>query len=97
MTLYEYNMRMKTFRLQQVDREYDIHRQAWENWNVQAMKRQGKNKKVPVFKDFKQYFDYEARQEEVISGKKDIRSTRISRAAAAMRKQNKRRRQNGEL
>lgn len=97
MTLYEYNIRMKAFRLQQVDRDYDIHRLAWESWNVQAMKRQGKNRKVPVFMEFKQFFDYEARLEEVTGGKKISRSTRISRAAAAMRKQNERRRRNGKL
>lgn len=97
MTLYEYNMRMKAFRLKQVDKEYDIHLQAWENWNVQAMKKQGKNKKVPVFKNFKEFFDYEARQQEAAEGKKDDKNRTISRVAAAMRRQKERRQGDGEL
>jgi len=68
MTLYEYEVRMKAFRLQQVDQQYEIHQQAWANWNVQAMKAQGKNKRVPVFKNFKQFFDYEKYVKEILGG-----------------------------
>ncbi len=58
MTLYEYDMRMTAYRLKQADREYEIHLQAWLNWNVQARKKKGKHKCVPVFKTFQQFFDY---------------------------------------
>lgn len=67
MTLYEYGIRMKAYWLKSVDREYEIHLQAWTNWNVQAMKQQGKNKRVPVFRTFKQFFDYE-KQLKMING-----------------------------
>lgn len=68
MTLYEYEMRMTAYQLKQVDREYEIHLQAWANWNVQAMKSQGKRKKVPVFKTFRQFFDYEQCIHDVLKG-----------------------------
>lgn len=93
MTMYEYNMRMRAMRLRQVDREYDIHLLAWESWNVQAMKKQGKNKRVPVFKDFKQFFDYEERLREVSGRKKSV--GRKSRIAEALRKQKERQMNSG--
>lgn len=68
MTLYEYEMRLMAYRVRQVDREYEIHLLAWSNWNVQAMKSQGKRKKVPVFKTFRQFFDYEKRVYDVLKG-----------------------------
>ena len=97
MTLYEYNMRMRAFRLKQVDRDYDMHLLAWESWNVQAMKKQGKNKRVPVFKTFKQFFDYEARIKEVIHGEKNGKDSKMRRIADAMQKQKERRSNDGEL
>ena len=89
-------MRMKAFRLQQVDRDYDIHLLAWESWNVQAMKKQGKNKKVPVFKNFKQFFDYESRLEEA-AGDKPNQDPKVNSVIMAMRAQEERRKHNGEL
>lgn len=95
MTLYEYDMRMKAYRLRQVDQEYGIHRQAWENWNVQAMKGKGKKKRVPVFKKFVQFFDYEKRIREVMGeSREDSRNQGIARI---MRAQKERRRTDGKL
>lgn len=56
MTMYEYCVRMKSHRLQQVDHEYMLHLLAWQSWDVQAMKKQGR-KRVPVYKNFSQFFD----------------------------------------
>lgn len=95
MTLYEYNMRMKAFRLKQVDRDYDIHLLAWESWNVQAMKRQGKDKRVPVFKTFKQFFDYEARLKEASGEKDGEKNDKMRGLAGIMRKQRERRQSDG--
>lgn len=95
MTLYEYDMRMQAMRLRQVDREYDLHLLAWESWNVQAMKPQGKNKRVPVFKTFKQFFDYDKRLKE-ISGTKQGNNKK-SRIAMAMKRQKERRQNDGQL
>ncbi len=94
MTLYEYNMRMKAFQLRQVDRELEIHQQAWANWNVKAMKTQGK-KRVPVFGSFKQFFDYDSRIKEILGHSEvDRRNHRITEI---LRKQQERRKRDGKL
>ncbi|MED4083868.1 hypothetical protein P4637_03190 [Halalkalibacterium halodurans] len=64
LTLREYKIRMKAYRLKRIDREYDMHLQAWLNHQVTATKESGK-KQVPVFKKFKNFYDYEARVNEV--------------------------------
>ena len=96
MTLYEYNMRMKAFRLQQVDRDYDIHLLAWESWNVQAMKKHGKNRKVPVFRTFRQFFDYESRLKDA-AGENMEKDPKVNSIIKGMREQEERRRRSGEL
>lgn len=98
MTLYEYEMRMKASDLRRVDREYEIHLQAWANWNVQAMKKSGKRKRVPVFKTFKQFFDYkEAEQAILLPKKRKGESTKPQRIIRGMEKQKERRRAHGKL
>lgn len=96
MTLYEYNLRMKAFRLQQADRDYDLHLLAWESWNVQAMKKHGNSKRVPVFKNFKQFFDYEARIRDAVGGEEE-KDPKVNSIMAGMRELEERRRRNGEL
>lgn len=71
MTFSEYQIRLKAFRLRRLDKEYDMHVQAWINQSVQATKTQGK-KEVPVFKRFKDFFDYEAKENEILG----IKSTK---------------------
>lgn len=53
MTIAEYELRMKAFRLQQVDEQYMIHSQAWANAMAQATKK-GK----PIYTRFDKFFDY---------------------------------------
>ena len=86
MTLYEYRLRMEAFRLQRVDRDFDLHLLAWESWNVQAMKQSGRKKRVPVFKTFKEFFDYEAEIKKARGGTDEKRS-RFLQIAGVMRKQ----------
>ncbi|MBM7542356.1 hypothetical protein [Amphibacillus cookii] len=64
MTLYEYKMRMRAFRLQRIDDEYDMHLQAWLHQQVKATKEKGK-RQVPVFQSFKQFYDYDKRIKEI--------------------------------
>lgn len=97
MTLYEYDIRMKAFRLQQIDREFDIHLQAWTNWNVQATKKQGKGKCVPVYKTFKQFFDYEQRVEDVLEKKHTEEDEKKLGIAGILKKQKERREMDGKL
>ena len=49
MTIPEYEMRMEAFRLQMVDRDYYIHRQAYLDFAVQAERPVGKGRTKPVY------------------------------------------------
>jgi len=62
---------MKAYRLQQIDREFDMHLQAWHNHRVTATKQVG-DKVVSVYKSFKDFFDYEARLNEVLKPKSKL-------------------------
>ncbi len=50
---------MKAERLKQIDLDYRNHLQAFLNFSVKAEKKKGKNKSVPVFRKFKQFYNYE--------------------------------------
>ena len=58
MTLEEYELLMKRYNLQQVEKERDLHWQAWLNRQVKAMKEVGKKQEY-IFKKFKDFYDYE--------------------------------------
>ena len=66
LTLYEYEARMHAYELSQVDKERDMHLQAWLNYQVTATKESGK-KQVPVFKSFKEFYNYERNLKEIES------------------------------
>ncbi len=68
MTIPEYNLLMEAARLKQVDLDYRNHLQAWLNFAVQAKKKSGKYKQKPVYKKFKQFYDY---KEAIRNAKKD--------------------------
>lgn len=96
MTMYEYCVRMKSHRLQQVDYEYMLHLLAWQSWDVQAMKKQGR-KRVPVYKNFSQFFDYDEKVEEAMTGK-PVKCHGIGkRLMQAARMQKERRKKDGKL
>lgn len=76
MTFSEYEVRLKAFRLKQLDKMYDMHIQAWINQSVTSTKTQGK-KEVPVYKTFKDFFDYEAKEKELL-GIKTIKKQYIN-------------------
>lgn len=69
LTLPEYALLMKAHRLKRIDKEHDMHLQAWVNQSAKAMKEVGK-KQVPVYKSFKEFFDYEKRLAEIEKPKK---------------------------
>ena len=58
LTIPEYRLLMKAAKLKEVDRDYRNHLQAFLNMSVQAQKKKGK-KSVPVFKEFRQFYNYE--------------------------------------
>ena len=96
MTMYEYCVRMKAYRLQQVDCEYMLHLLAWQSWDAQAMKQQGRTR-VPVYKKFSQFFDYDEKVEEAMTGKQVNRRGIGKRLMQAARMQKERRKKDGKL
>ncbi|MCL1990913.1 MAG: hypothetical protein FWG67_08505 [Defluviitaleaceae bacterium] len=54
-TLKQYFLMMKAVQLQLVDKQRDLHIQAWLNMQVKATKQRGK-KTVPYFKTFNDFF-----------------------------------------
>lgn len=58
LTIPEYNLLMEAARLKQIDLDYRNHLQAWLNFVVQAKKKAGKHKQKPVYKKFKQFYNY---------------------------------------
>lgn len=59
MTLREYEWLHEAGRLREVDEDYRNHLQAFLNFVVQAKKKVGRNKEVPVYKTFGSFFDYD--------------------------------------
>ena len=59
MTLPEYNMLIRAWKLRNVDRERDLHELAWLTFAASAKKPSGKNKEKAVYKTFRSFFDYE--------------------------------------
>ena len=50
---------MEAAELKKVDTDYRNHLQAFLNFAVKAEKKTGKNKSEPVYKQFKQFYNYE--------------------------------------
>ncbi|EOI00673.1 hypothetical protein UAY_01776 [Enterococcus moraviensis ATCC BAA-383] len=63
MTPYEYELRMFACQLRRLDQEFNAHMQAWTTRQIKATK--GKRQE-PYYKDFKQFFDYEKREKELL-------------------------------
>ena len=77
MLLDEYLLLMKAYNLKRVDKEYDYHLQAWLSQQVQATEQRSK-KSVPVYKNFKDFFDYEERVNEILKPEpKEVNRTNI--------------------
>lgn len=58
LTIPQYEIMMEALKYRMIDDEYRAHRQAFLNFAVQAQKKSGK-KTVPVYKRFRNFFDYE--------------------------------------
>lgn len=82
-------MRMKAYHLARVDKEYEMHLQAWLNHVVTATKEQGK-KQVPVYKSFKEFYDYEKELKKVEQSRQSIltpHQRRLAKLAAQVNKE----------
>ncbi|MBM7717234.1 hypothetical protein JOC94_004259 [Bacillus thermophilus] len=58
MSLKEYAYKMRAYQLKRIDKEHDMHIQAWLYHMAGATKEQGK-KQVPVFRKFQDFYNYE--------------------------------------
>lgn len=76
MTIPEYNLLMEAAQLKQVDADYRNHLQAFLNFAVKAEKKAGKGKTKPVYRKFKQFYDYEEEVQKIT--KKDKGKSRFS-------------------
>ena len=60
LTIPEYKLLMEAIKLQQVDKDYRNHLQAFLNFAVKAKRKAGKNKMKPVYTRFEKFYNYEA-------------------------------------
>ncbi len=79
MTIPEYNLLMEAVQLKVVDADYRNHLQAFLNFAVKAEKKAGKNKSKPVYRKFKQFYNYEAEQRKITKTNKISRFAGISK------------------
>lgn len=86
LSIYEYRLRMEAYNLSRVDKELEMHKQAWLNHLVTATKESGKNI-VPVFKEFKDFFDYKKELKKVENPTKTI-DPRMKRLAQIAKRVN---------
>jgi hypothetical protein len=61
---------MEAAQLRAVDKDYRNHLQAFLNFAVQAEKKAGKGKTKPVYKRFKQFYDYEKEVQKITKKEK---------------------------
>lgn len=89
MTISEYELRLKAYRLKRLDEQEFIYQQAWANWQVQSTKQQGK-KQVPVYSTFKKFFDKEKFENEILGIKNlDSKFNQDNKLINLMKKANK--------
>lgn len=78
--LSEYYLLMKAYALKRLDEEHAIHRQAWINQQAKATKSQGQ-RTVPYFKNFKQFFDYDKLEKDILRTDKKEKAGKENRLA----------------
>lgn len=82
MTIREYELRIKAYHLRRLDKEYEIHLQAWTTNQVKAQKKKGSKSTEPYFKNFDDFFDYEKREKEILG----ISTSKVSKKASDLLK-----------
>lgn len=79
LTIPEYNLLMEAAQMKQVDKDYRNHLQAFLNFAVKAEKKSGKNKSKPVYRKFKQFYNYEAELRKVHKTERQSRFSGIGK------------------
>lgn len=77
LTLSQYKVMMEALELRMFDQNYREHRQAYLDFAVRAEKSAGKGKSKPVYKKFRQFFDYE-RELERVKRRKEKQESRFA-------------------
>lgn len=67
MTIREYTFKMASKRLARQEKEYYIHLEAWQNNQVKATKKVGKDYK-PYYKRFSDFYDYKTSYDRALYG-----------------------------
>lgn len=85
LTIPEYHILIEANQLRYVDKRLLIHEQAWANQMVKATTKVGFSYEsaFPTFRDF---YDYDAEKEAVMSGKAKVKEPKIERFARYMKK-----------
>lgn len=86
MTFYEYEARMYAFNLQQIDKDENMHMQAWLHQQAKATKKKGKHGEESVYDGFKDFFDKDTlikSVEDQVAGEEKITPKMKSLAKAA--------------
>lgn len=85
LTIAQHEVMMEALELRMLDQDLHEHRQAFLNFAVQAEKKAGKGKTRPVYRKFRQFFDYDAELKKIKNRKKKKKS-RFSGIGKLLRK-----------
>ena len=75
----EYELMMEALELRMLDESLHEHRQAFLNFAVKAEKKAGKGKTKPVYKRFRQFFDFDKELRKMKNRRKPSRFTGITK------------------
>lgn len=79
LTIAQYEVMMEALELRMLDQDLHEHRQAFLNFAVQAEKKAGKGKTRPVYRKFRQFFDYDAELKKIKNRKRKSRFSGIGK------------------
>lgn len=79
LTIPEYELLMEGVQLRLVDQDYRNHLQAFLGLQVRAEKKTGKNKRKPVYRTFRDFYDYEKEINKILKPHTDNRFADVSR------------------
>lgn len=85
LTIAQYEVMMEALELRMLDQDFHEHRQAFLNLAVQAQKKAGKGKTRPVYRRFKQFFDYD-RELDKLRSRKNQKNSRFSGIGKLLKK-----------
>lgn len=85
MTIPQYEILMEAMELRMLDESLHEHRQAFLNLAVQAQKKAGKGKTRPVYRTFRQFFDYD-RELDKLRSRKNQKNSRFSGIGKLLKK-----------